>query len=52
MKRFRCFFDKYIGVCLLVGGLVLLLCFLPAWIWLAALGLGLLIVGCLVCFFT
>ena len=51
-KRFRCFFDKYIGVLLLVMGLLLVLFFVPVWIWLAVLGLALMVVGILVCFFT
>lgn len=40
-----CFFKRLISFSLIVIGIILLICFMPYWLWLAILGLALIIVG-------
>ncbi len=44
----NCLVRKIVGFFLILLGVVLLICFMPFWMWLALLGVGMLILGCIV----
>ncbi len=44
----NCLLRKIIGFFLVFIGVILLICFMPYWMWLSLLGLVLIIVGCFV----
>jgi hypothetical protein len=44
----NCLMRRIVGFFLVLIGVVLLLCFMPFWMWLALLGVTLLILGCIV----
>jgi hypothetical protein len=40
-------FNKIIGICLIVVGLILVLCFMPGWLWCAFIGIVMIVIGIL-----
>lgn len=42
----NCFFRKLLCCILIFIGVILMLCFMPFWLWLALLGMILIVIGC------
>jgi len=44
-RRKKSLVEKIVGLALVVGGVVLILVYTPLWLWIAILGLGLIVLG-------
>ena len=43
-----CWAKRIAGICLIVIGIIMMICFMPYWLWLSLLGVVLIGAGCLV----
>mgnify|MGYP000940633668 FL=1 len=43
-----CWAKRIAGICLIVIGIIMMICFMPYWLWLSLLGIVLIGAGCLV----